>query len=124
VLLIYLWAFDMTTPVHVHKAATTTAAFAFGAPVTIEEEIEIRHACSGVLSHEIVDQFNAIHFLLLPSLPLQDRTVKKISISFTPPPALGPGKYRYRQIMDWQCNPLSSPRQVLVDVPFTISPSW
>lgn len=120
VALLYFWMFDSRVPVEVRAGYPIKPAFVLGEPIVIEERLVIHRRCPGNVSRTIVDGANIAYPVLLPSDPLLGAVSERLRIEFRMPQHLGPGRYRYRAEAIWQCNPMRSIRQAVVDVPFVV----
>lgn len=121
--LIYWWVLDVRTPVTVLDARPVAELFRSGEPVAVEQHLDVRRKCRGVVSRAVVDGAGFLYPLLLAVDPAIEMGVNRVRVEFRLPEMLGPGHYRYREVARWRCNPLTDIDQVLLDVPFTVV-SW
>ena len=118
--LIYWWVLDVRVPVEVVEARAVQELFRYGEPIAIEQTLDVRRRCQGVVSRAIVDGAGIAYPLLLATDPAVAPDTHRVRVEFSLPEILGPGHYRYREVARWRCNPLTDIDQVLVDVPFTV----
>lgn len=118
--MLYVWAFDTSPPVEVSEAKPVQELFRYGEPIAIEQHLTVDRKCQGIVSRAVVDGAGFVYPLLLATDPIIQTGDNRVRVEFKLPEILGPGKYRYREVAQWRCNPLSDINQVLVDVPFTV----
>lgn len=121
--LIYWWAFDTRPPLTVLEARPIQGLFRYGEPIAVEEHLDVRRKCPGIVSRAVVDGAGFVYPLLLAVDPATEVGLNRVRVEFRLPDILGPGNYRYREVAHWRCNPLGEVEQVLLDVPFTVV-SW
>ena len=120
VALVYWWAFDTRAPLTVLEARPIQELFRYGEPIAVEEHLDVRRKCQGIVSRAVVDGAGFVYPLLLAVDPAIELGVSRVRVEFRLPDILGPGNYRYREVAHWRCNPLSDVEQVMIDVPFTV----
>lgn len=118
--MIYWWVFDLRPPVTVIEAKPVQELFRYGEVIAVEQHLEVRRKCQGTVSRSVVDGAGFYYPLLLASDPSIEVGDQKVRVEFALPEILGPGKYRYREVARWSCNPLGEIDQVLMDVPFVV----
>lgn len=118
--MIYWWTFDTYPPVNVVEARPVQELFKYGEPIAVEQHLDVRRKCQGIVSRAVVDGAGFIYPLLLATDPVIEVGDIKVRVEFNLPEILGPGAYRYREVARWRCNPLADIDQVLLDVPFTV----
>lgn len=118
--MIYWWVLDVRPPLQVMDARPVQELFRYGEPIAVEQHLEVRRNCQGIVSRAVVDGAGFVYPLLLATDPVLDVGDSRVRVEFKLPEILGPGHYRYREVARWRCNPLTDIDQVLMDVPFTV----
>lgn len=118
--MLYVWAFDLRPPVQMIEARPVQELFRFGEPIAVQQHLDVSRKCQGIVSRSVVDGAGFVYPLLLATDPTIEIGENRVRVEFQLPSMLGPGKYRYREVARWRCNPLTDIDQVLVDVPFTV----
>lgn len=122
VALLYFWMFDSRAVIEVEEARATKPRFEAGEPITTRWTVTQRRSCDGDVVRYLLDQRGTVWPLEVAAKPIFSKGTASLTFAFEMPAALPPGRYEYRTIITWRCNPLTAKRQVLPAVPFEVVP--
>jgi hypothetical protein len=121
--LLYFWLFDRRSVIEVHRVEASKPVYVEGEPIVMHWDLELRRRCDGEITRYIFSVDRTSWPLEMPVSAEFDLGRHRLEVPFQLPPDLTPGRFEYRVVAAWRCNPMSSRRQVLASVPFTVAPA-
>jgi len=124
VAILWFWGLDKRMPVKVFDVSIQPNIVRLGDPLIVKWDVQKMRGCAGRITRQIIDSDGVVWDLYTDNdntyLEAQDKP-KKISKAYILPKGLAVGKAKFKSIILWQCNPITTLRQEVANINFTLT---